>query len=74
MPTDTQLPQPVNRDTAAEAPAVRYVLIGVVRDEKGRKAFHDWLEGRAKALCLPGGAVMAAVDVANGRVLWEVRG
>jgi hypothetical protein len=33
-----------------------------------------WLSAGRTVLYLPQGSTLAALDVANGRVLWEVRG
>jgi hypothetical protein len=79
MPTCDYVPQPVKRDTATDAPAVKYVLFspggrGPEDLAEVEKAVKVWLSAGRGVLYLPQGSTLAAVDVANGRVLWEVRG
>jgi hypothetical protein len=79
MPTYTHPPELVKHGTATDAPAVKYVLFspggrGPEDLAEVENAVKAWLSAGRTVLYLPQGSTLAALDVANGRVLWEVRG
>jgi hypothetical protein len=80
VPTSyVDLTESAERDAATDAPAVKYVLFspggrGPENLAEVENAVKAWLSAGRTVLYLPQGSTLAALDVANGRVLWEVRG